>query len=82
MSGHNQDAPPPASVPPLTGMPPTARETPLHTYRLDRHRMSVGSPLTFSDGERIIAVVSSEPAAGRGPDVDVLMLVELPVPPQ
>lgn len=52
----------------------------LHTYMVQRHRMRVGSPLTFSDGERVIAVLSSSHAGtfqGQT-DIDVTMLVEVP----
>ena len=48
-----------------------------HTYRVQRHRMRLDWPLTFSDGERIVAVLKSEPVAGV-PEVDVTVLVELP----
>ena len=52
----------------------------LHTYRVQSHCMRVGSPLTFSDGERIVAVLSSSPALSYGgaTDIDVTVLVELP----
>lgn len=51
----------------------------LHTYMVQRHRMRVGHPLAFSDGERIVAVLSSSATPGTaGLDVDVTMLVELP----
>jgi len=83
-------APAPASCPPLSSMPPTVRESAeaaaggagpvLHAYQVQRHRMRVGSPLTFSDGERIVAVLSSSPALSYGgtTDIDVTVLVELP----
>ena len=87
MSGAKRgQAPPPASRPPMSSMPPTARESAkaagpvLHTYQVQRHCMRVGFPLTFSDGERIIAVLSSSPAlsCGGATDIDVTVLVELP----
>jgi hypothetical protein len=79
-------APAPESVPPLTSMPPTARESAkaagvvLHTYMVQQHQMRPGFPLTFSDGERIVAVLSSSPVPGYGRtgDIDVTVLVELP----
>ena len=49
-----------------------------HTYRVQRHRMRLDWPLTFSDGERIVAVLASEPAAGSNVDMDLTVLVELP----
>ena len=49
-----------------------------HTYRVQRHRMRLNWPLTFSDGERIVAVLSSELAAGVHVEMDVTVLVELP----
>lgn len=49
----------------------------LRTYMVQRHRMRIGHPLTFSDGERIVAVLSSEPVAGLPSEVDVTVLVEL-----
>ena len=49
-----------------------------HTYRVQRHRMRLDWPLTFSDGERIVAVLSSELAAGSNVDMDLTVLVELP----
>ena len=55
---------------------------PLHTYMVQRHRMRIGTPLTFLDGERIVAVVASEPVPGLPMDVDVTVLVELPERPQ
>jgi hypothetical protein len=85
-SGRRGQAPAPASKPPMTSMPPTARESAgnsgpvLHTYQVQRHRMQVGWPLTFSDGERVVAVLSSSPAGtyqGKT-DIDVTVLVELP----
>ena len=54
---------------------------PLHTYTVMRVRMKPGAPLTFSDGERIVAVLRSDVAYGgaTGSDcVDVVALVELP----
>jgi hypothetical protein len=50
----------------------------LHTYMLQRYTMRVGHPLRFSDGERIVAVVHSEPVAGKPLDVQVTVLVEMP----
>ncbi len=52
-----------------------------HTYMVQRHRMRFDWPLTFSDGERIVAVLKSEPAAGSRTDIDVTVLVELPGAP-
>lgn len=40
-------------------------------------RMQIGSPLTFSVGERIVAVLSSEPMPLTG-QIEVTMLVEVP----
>ncbi len=55
----------------------------LHTYMVQRHTMRVGSPLTFSDGERVVAVLSSSYAGSyQGQtDINVTVLVELPQPP-
>lgn len=56
----------------------------LHTYMVQRLRMRANSPLTFSDGERIVAVLRSEVVPGgvsQSDSVDVLMLVELPATP-
>lgn len=52
---------------------------PLHTYMIQRHRMHVASPLTFLFGERIVAVVSFEPVPGLPMQLDVTVLVELPI---
>jgi hypothetical protein len=72
---------PPESKPPMASLPPTAGQSrQLHTYRVETHRMRVNSPLTFSDGERIVAVLSSSHAGtyqGQT-DIDVTVLVELP----
>lgn len=59
---------------------PEAAGPVLHTYQVQRHCMRVGSPLTFSDGERIVAMLSSSPALSYGgaTDIDVTVLVELP----
>ena len=61
-------------------MPPTAQESGpvLHTYMVQRHQMRIGSPLTFSDGERIVSVLSSSPVPGLRSEIDVTVLVELP----
>ena len=54
-------APVPASRPPMSSLPPTARESAkaagpvLHAYMVQQHQMRPGFPLTFSDGERIVA---------------------------
>lgn len=54
-------------------------ESELHTYMVQHHRMRIGSPLTFSDGERIVAVLGSVPVPGTGGlDVGVTVLLELP----
>ena len=51
----------------------------LHTYMVQHHLMRLGHPLRFSDGERIVAVLSSAVAPGTaGLDVDVTVLVEMP----
>jgi hypothetical protein len=72
----------PESVPPLSAMPSTARETqapPLHTYKLMNVEKRPGYPLTFSDGERVIAVVGSQPPLTPGVGGSRLtVLVELP----
>jgi hypothetical protein len=50
MTGHDRNAPPPESVPPLFGMPPTARETAAEVVTEYGHLMSGGGvhvwPLT------------------------------------
>lgn len=51
---------------------------PLHTYMVQRYRVRVGHPLRFSDGERVVAVLGSEPVPGVPLDVDVTFLVEMP----
>ena len=45
-------------------------EPALHTYMVQRFRMRPGWPLTFSDGERIVAVLRSEvvPGGATTPD--------------
>ncbi len=53
----------------------------LHTYMVQRHRMHIGFPLTFSNGERIMAILVSEPVAGLATEMDVTVLVELPKAP-
>jgi hypothetical protein len=50
----------------------------LHTYMVQRYQMRIGWPLRFSDGERIIAVLSSEPVPLSPHDLDVTVLVEMP----
>ena len=58
-------------------------EPALHTYMVQRFRMRPGWPLTFSDGERIVAVLRSEvvPGGATTPDdMDVIVLVEMPGP--
>lgn len=50
----------------------------LHTYMLQRHTMSLDWPLRFSDGERIVAVVSSVPVLLSPLEVVVTVLVEMP----
>ena len=50
---------------------------PLHTYMVQRYRVRVGWPLRFSDGERIIAALGSEPVPGSPADLDVTVLVEM-----
>jgi hypothetical protein len=73
------DSEAPGSVPPLTSMPPVVRgRGPLHAYMVQGHRMRVGAPLTFSDGGRVVAVLSSSPVPGLPSDIDVIVLVELP----
>ncbi len=52
-----------------------------HTYAIQIHRMRLDHPLTFSDGERIVAVLDSALSPrvrGMPIDVDVTVLVELP----
>jgi hypothetical protein len=50
---------------------------------VQRHQMQVGWPLRFSDGERIIAVLSSQLSArsvaeGTNTEIQVTVLVEMP----
>jgi hypothetical protein len=45
---------------------------------VQRHRMRIGWPLRFSDGERIVAVLSSELVPLSRTDIDVTVLVEMP----
>jgi hypothetical protein len=52
----------------------------LHSYMVQRHTLRIGWPLRFSGGERIVAVLSSEPQNGL--DILVTVLVELPDPGQ
>lgn len=69
-------APPPESVPPLTALPPGAGPA-LRTYQVMNVTMRPGHPLTFSDGEQVIAVLSS----GQVPlsiDWRLTVLVEMP----
>jgi hypothetical protein len=56
----------------------------LHTYMVQRFRMRPGRPLTFSDGERIVAVLRSEVVPGgvsTSDDMDLIVLVEMPGSP-
>ena len=52
----------------------------IHTYKIVRYRMQMNYPIRFTDGERVIAVVSLEPAEFPEPegDMDVTFLVEVP----
>ncbi len=50
----------------------------LHTYTVQRHQMRVGWPLRFSDGEHIVAVLSSKPVPLSRADIEVTVLVEMP----
>ena len=53
----------------------------LHTYTVMRVRMKPGRPLTFSDGERIVAVLRSDVVHGgvsESDQMDIVALVELP----
>jgi hypothetical protein len=53
----------------------------LHTYTVMRVRIKPGRPLTFSDGERIVAVLRSDVVpggVGNSDMMDVVALVELP----
>lgn len=50
----------------------------LRTYMIQQHRMTVGSPLTFSRGERVVAVLSSDAVPGLPAILDVTVLVEMP----
>ena len=53
----------------------------LHTYTVQRFRMKPDRPLTFSDGERIIAVLRSDVVLGGAYEsdmIDIVALVELP----
>lgn len=49
----------------------------LHSYMVQQWTMRVGYPLRFSDGERVVAVMGSEPVPGTA-DMVVTVLVELP----
>jgi hypothetical protein len=51
---------------------------------VQRFRMRPGRPLTFSDGERIVAVLRSEVVPGgvtTPDDMDMIVLVEMPGSP-
>lgn len=66
------------AVPPSGGpLQPPPAAPPQHTYMVQQWRMQIGSPLTFSVGERIVAVLSSEPMPLTG-QIEVTMLVEVP----
>jgi len=63
------------------GMSDAVSEQPapqLHTYMLQRHTLSLDWPLRFSDGERIVAVVSSVPVPLSPLEHVVTVLVEMP----
>lgn len=62
-------------------MTETSAEPAPHTYTIQRHTMRLDWPLTFSDGERVVAVLSSEPVPIRPLDWIVTVLVELPANP-
>lgn len=51
-----------------------------HTYMVQRHWVRIGLPITFSDGERVVAVLESRPLDREGVDEDlhITVLVELP----
>jgi hypothetical protein len=54
-----------------------ARMPRLHTYMVQRHWMMIGTPIRFSDGEKVIAVLSAEPADEPG-TMYVTVFVEMP----
>lgn len=53
-------------------------DTPLHTYMVQRYRMRVGQPIRFSDGERVIAMLTCERVPLSEAERDVTVLVEMP----
>lgn len=51
----------------------------LHKYTIMRVHMKPGLPLTFSDGERVVSVLSSAPVIGyTDGTMELTVLVELP----
>lgn len=52
--------------------------TKLHTYMIQRWTMKIGHPIRFSDGERVIAVLGSEPVPLKSDEIRVTFLVEMP----
>ena len=52
----------------------------LHTYMVQQWTLKIGHPIRFSDGERVIAVLATEPVDYPEPEdnIRVTFLVEIP----